>query len=173
MECSLKEFLQGFRRFHRPHLTQRTSFLIHPRQAQTATEAPLLNFDLPKSSTGYPRMANPALTSSQTTGYASLRIATDSPSAQPALPVGNSPFLWENAATCAWLRLTRSGCSQLDGSVSQTIQPCRWMIPRSVRPFTKNCIASATSSKPMILTRIRMPVSPITVRTLPAAASTQ
>lgn len=47
------------------------------------------------------------------------------------------------------------------------------IIPRSVSPFTKNCIASATSSNPMILTRMRMPVSPSTVRIRPAPASTK
>jgi hypothetical protein len=45
--------------------------------------------------------------------------------------------------------------------------------PRSVSPFTKNCIASATSNRPMIRTRMRMPVSPSTDFTLPAPASTQ
>jgi len=49
----------------------------------------------------------------------------------------------------------------------------REMIPRSVSPFTKNCMASATSSKPMILTRMRMPVSPSTIRIRPAPASTK
>ena len=42
---------------------------------------------------------------------------------------------------------------------------CRGIIPRSVSPFTKNCIASATSSRPMMRTSIRMPVSPSTRRT--------
>jgi len=49
----------------------------------------------------------------------------------------------------------------------------RAMTPRSVRPFTKYCIAKATSSRPITRTRTRMPVSPITFRTLPAPASTQ
>src|ERR1700739_4108178 len=47
------------------------------------------------------------------------------------------------------------------------------MTPRSVSPFTKNCIARATSSKPMILTRMRMPVSPSTNLTRPAPANTR
>ena len=51
--------------------------------------------------------------------------------------------------------------------------PCRGMMPRSVRPFTKYCIARATSSNPMMRTRIRMPVSPRTPRTRPALARTQ
>ena len=49
---------------------------------------------------------------------------------------------------------------------------CFGTSPRSVSPFTKYCIASATSSKPMIRTRMRMPVSPSTPRTRAAAAST-
>ena len=50
---------------------------------------------------------------------------------------------------------------------------CLAITPRSVNPFTKNCTASATSSSPMIRTRIRIPVSPITRRTRSALASTQ
>ena len=37
---------------------------------------------------------------------------------------------------------------------------CRAISPRSVNPFTKNCMASATSSRPIIRTRMRMPLSP-------------
>jgi hypothetical protein len=50
---------------------------------------------------------------------------------------------------------------------------CRGMTPRSVSPFTKNCMASATSNRPMMRTRIRIPVSPSTARTRPAPASTK
>lgn len=53
------------------------------------------------------------------------------------------------------------------------LYPGRAMIPKSVSPFTKYCIARATSSSPMIRTRIRIPVSPITLLTRPAPASTQ
>ena len=45
--------------------------------------------------------------------------------------------------------------------------------PKSVSPLTKNCMARATSSRPMMRTRMRMPVSPMTWRTRPAPASTQ
>jgi len=49
----------------------------------------------------------------------------------------------------------------------------RGIMPRSVRPFTKNCMARATSNNPMTLTRIRMPVSRITRRTPSAPARTK
>ncbi len=65
-------------------------------------------------------------------------------------------------------RPTVSGLPELSNSPY-----CREMTPRSVSPFTKNCMASATSSSPMIRTRIRIPVSPSTVFTLPAPASTR
>jgi hypothetical protein len=39
------------------------------------------------------------------------------------------------------------------------------MSPRSVRPFTKNCTARATSKSPMMRTRMRIPVSPMMPRT--------
>ena len=50
---------------------------------------------------------------------------------------------------------------------------CLEIMPKSVRPFTKNCMARATSKSPMILTRMRMPVSPRKVRTRLAPASTK
>ncbi len=50
---------------------------------------------------------------------------------------------------------------------------CRGISPKSVIPFTKYCIARATSRRPIMRTRMRMPVSPITWRTRLAAASTK
>jgi hypothetical protein len=50
---------------------------------------------------------------------------------------------------------------------------CRAINPKSVSPLTKNCMARATSKRPMMRTRMRIPVSPSTLRTLPAPASTQ
>ena len=50
---------------------------------------------------------------------------------------------------------------------------CLAITPRSVSPFTKNCTASAISSSPMILTRMRMPVSPSSFLTWSAPFSTK
>ena len=56
---------------------------------------------------------------------------------------------------------------------NRQVHRCFGITPKSVSPFTKYCIASATSSSPMIRTRIRMPVSPRTPRTRAAAPNTR
>ena len=66
-----------------------------------------------------------------------------------------------------------SGAVETTHILWETPAQDREIRPKSVSPFTKNCIASATSSKPMMRTRIRMPVSPITLRTRPAPARIQ
>ncbi len=72
---------------------------------------------------------------------------------------------------------TSAGCGKLRILWETAAVPgdhmCRGISPKSVIPFTKYCIASATSSKPIMRTRIRMPVSPRNRRTRAAAASTR
>jgi len=64
--------------------------------------------------------------------------------------------------------------AELEGfGVTAAFQPCFEITPKSVKPFTKNCMARATRSRPMMRTRMRIPVSPITVRTRSAPARTQ
>ena len=105
---------------------------------------------LPKSSTGYSLLQ----TSSEFPGLrpaSSLQLPENSNpcgSTQPSVPVGNRAILWEKPGYC--FEIT----------------------PRSVSPFTKNCIARATSNNPMMRTRIRIPVSPSTLRTRLAPART-
>ena len=61
---------------------------------------------------------------------------------------------------------SRNGVNPVENSIrrgqsgTRGVYPCRGITPRIVRPFTKNCMASATSSKPMMRTRMRIPVSP-------------
>ena len=75
----------------------------------------------------------------------------------PSHPVETLSFLWE---------IERS-------PHPRTGTYCFAINPRSVSPFTKYCMASATSRSPMMRTRMRMPVSPMSCRTLPAPASTK
>ena len=60
----------------------------------------------------------------------------------------------------------------LKNGISPNRAYCRAITPRSVRPFTKNCTANATSSNPIMRTRILMPVSPKTRRTRSAPLRT-
>ncbi len=104
---------------------------------------------------------------------------------QPAMAVERRLFLWETPSGMLQIRPKLIGRSSFlaqdsvefpaDERLSSALLSVygREMTPRSVRPFTKNCIASATSSNPMIRTRIRMPVSPRTALTRPAPASTK
>jgi len=111
----------------------------------------------------------------------------------------NLQRLWKGAGFCGkgasgcmesgrnWLATLRFfGAMELKEALQTGVQPDsagpgspnpgfqgREITPRSVNPFTKNCMASATSNSPMILTRMRIPVSPSTVFTLPAPASTR
>ncbi len=150
-------------------------------------EAPLLHLQLSKSSTGHPSMQ---IANRLALSTVSRLPEHSNPSSFPqqAAAVESSRFLWERCSGVHEIksRLTLTARS-LTLNISSLIILCPGnsglcgsectqgfaIIPRSVSPFTKNCMASATSSSPMILTRMRMPVSPSTVFTLPAPASTK
>lgn len=78
-----------------------------------------------------------------------------------AQAVEKRPNLWETSAPAKPLQMFSE-----EGMHCLVFRPyCFVMTPKSVNPFTKNCTASATSSSPMIRTRIRIPVSPRILRT--------
>jgi len=89
---------------------------------------------------------------------------------QLSQPVERDRLLWETALD---VRQYWGNAVSNHDKFSRLVSHGREITPRSVRPFTKNCMASATSSSPMILTNIRIPVSPITALTRPAAANTK
>ena len=187
--CSLWDSLQGLGvRLTLPHLTLRTGFPLPLKgRPHGHREAPLLicNFlrvtqatlgcksqkrlisravcDFPENNNG-PRITQPK---------AACGKASDS--------VGNSskatPIRLKSSCKFDRNGLLFTSLRSADGPTRREMRLSgrygREMIPRSVSPFTKNCMASATSSKPMILTRMRMPVSPSTIRIRPAPASTK
>jgi len=149
-------------------------------------EAPLLHLQLFKSSTGHSSMQ----IAKSLDSCAISRLPENSNGwrlLQPAAPVERGWFLWERGFRVHGIRAKLAG--NFLGQWTERGSPNpgfgqfsrarvansgfqgREMTPRSVSPFTKNCMASATSNSPMILTRMRIPVSPSTVFTLPAPAS--
>jgi hypothetical protein len=149
-------------------------------------EAPLLHLQLFKSSTGHPSMQIANRLALSTVSRLPEHSNTSSFPQQGAA-VESSRFLWERCSeaheikakltpTARSLTLNIPNSINLPANSGSCGPECTQgfaIIPRSVSPFTKNCMASATSSSPMILTRMRIPVSPSTVFTLPAPASTK
>ena len=139
-----------------PHLTERTSFPL-PSSGQ-ATRPPggsTAHLQLLENSTSYSLFA----TRGRLSRNRQLRLVENSN--QHARMQANN--LWESRAFCGKTVL----------APAPPPLHCFAITPRSVKPLTKNCIARATSSKPIIRTRMRMPVSPRNARTRPAPASTQ
>ena len=167
------------------HPTLRTGFPLptrgrphRPPGGSTATHLQLL-----KSNTGYPSMQ----IAKRLVLSAVSRLPENSnhtPIAQPNQPVERPPFLWESPfhplqcwPNAIHLNPGIPGAPILNrvlcGLGGNEDAHGREMTPRSVSPFTNNCMASATSNNPIILTRIRIPVSPINALTRPAPASTR
>ena len=165
--------------------TNRLPFSHPGRPLKATRKRPLLNLQLFKISTSCSclQLVPGSCRSTQ------LRLAENSSALVPPQP-GRAV---ESAGNCGKTRActdfaTTRAAGQGWGSVSCSKSPAQkvssliragtryWlfaMTPRSVRPFTKNCMASATSSRPMMRTRMRIPVSPRTARTRSAPASTQ
>jgi hypothetical protein len=168
---------------HLPHLTQRTSFPL-PSSGQ-ATRPPggsTAQQQLFKSTTAYSRL-QPA------TGNAGFRFKQPAENSNTHAQ-RQAKWLWERSSNCGKHDILARGSNSAPKGTHRSpilFQPHldrelfeagpgpygREIIPRSVKPLTKNCMASATSSNPIILTRIRIPVSPMNARTRPAPASTQ
>jgi len=190
--CSLRDSLQGLDALSlavRPTNRLPTSPLGAGHKGHR--EAPLLHLQLFKSSTGHSSMQ----IAKSLDSCAISRLPENSNGwrlLQPAAPVERGWFLWERGFRVHGIRAKLAGNFEVfwgngaeggspnRGSASSASPRSpnsgfqgREITPRSVSPFTKNCMANATSNKPMILTSMRIPVSPSTVFTLPAPASTR
>jgi hypothetical protein len=187
--CSLRDSLQGLDQLFAsyPPYEPASHFPLGAGH-KGHWEAPLLHLQLFKSSTRHPYVqpANRLVLSS----FSRLPENNNQPGiAQPNSPVERRPVLWESPSSPRQFNPKRelqfpAGSPKSSGAPPYNRGSLRFRVgyenvhgraitPRSVSPFTKSCIASATSNSPMILTRIRIPVSPMNALTRPAPASTK
>lgn len=162
--CSLWYSLQGPGALHSasPYPTNRLPLVSKTRPTTpVCQEAPLLHLQLFEISTANLCLQLIRLRFSQSQSQLSESI--NEPLSMQAI------LLWKARIFCGKRPHPRSPRTDRESLLAYP----RTKNPRSVSPFTKNCIASATSSSPIMRTRMRIPVSPITDFTRPAAARIQ
>jgi hypothetical protein len=162
MACSLWDSLQGFNGAHRAQLVRPYEPASHFPKSKIVD----LRLGRPHGHREAPLLTTNPVRVAQTTLRCKLLRPTQIQGLQQEK---DSIFkrLDSSAAACGKQRFLWEASPGSGGHM------CRGIRPKSVIPFTKYCIASATSSRPMIRTRMRMPVSPRNWRTRAAAPSTR